>query len=43
VNVGLGAAAVVLYRFISLGLQALAGAIAVGALMIALRETPQPA
>jgi putative heme transporter len=43
VNVGLGAAAVVLYRLISLGLQTIAGVIAVGALMIALRETPQAA
>ena len=37
VNLGLGAAAVVLYRFVSLGIQALAGTIAVVALAAALR------
>jgi uncharacterized membrane protein YbhN (UPF0104 family) len=43
VGVGLGAAAIVLYRLISLGIQATAGAIAFGSLMLALRETSQPA
>jgi uncharacterized membrane protein YbhN (UPF0104 family) len=37
VNLGLGAAAVVLYRFVSLGIQALGGTIAVVALAAALR------
>jgi uncharacterized membrane protein YbhN (UPF0104 family) len=37
VNLGLGAAAVVLYRFVSLGIQALVGTIAVVALAAALR------
>jgi uncharacterized membrane protein YbhN (UPF0104 family) len=40
VNVGLGAAAIVLYRFVSLGIQAVAGAIAVTTLTTALRRSP---
>jgi uncharacterized membrane protein YbhN (UPF0104 family) len=44
VNGGVGAAAVVLYRFISLGLQAVAAGIAVTALFLAIqREPSQPA
>lgn len=43
VNLGLGAAAIILYRFVSLGIQALAGAIAVAALTAALqRSSPEP-
>jgi uncharacterized membrane protein YbhN (UPF0104 family) len=40
VNLGLGAAAIVLYRFVSLGIQATAGAIAVATLATALRRPP---
>ncbi|HWF24574.1 MAG TPA: lysylphosphatidylglycerol synthase transmembrane domain-containing protein [Solirubrobacteraceae bacterium] len=40
VNLGLGAAAIILYRFVSLGLQATIGAVAVGALTTALRRSP---
>jgi uncharacterized membrane protein YbhN (UPF0104 family) len=38
VNVGLGAAAVVLYRFVSVGIQAAAAALAVTALVLALQH-----
>ena len=41
VSLGLGAAAVVLYRFISLGIQATAGAIAVATLVPALEREPE--
>ena len=41
VNPGLGAAAVILYRFVSLGTQAVAGALAVATLTAALRGTPR--
>lgn len=40
VNLALGAAAVILYRFVSLGIQAAAGAIAVGTLTTALQRSP---
>jgi uncharacterized membrane protein YbhN (UPF0104 family) len=40
VNLGLGAAAIILYRFVSLGLQATIGAAAVAALTSALRRSP---
>jgi uncharacterized membrane protein YbhN (UPF0104 family) len=40
VNLGLGAAAIILYRFVSLGLQATAGGIAVATLTAALRRSP---
>jgi uncharacterized membrane protein YbhN (UPF0104 family) len=40
VNVGLGAAAIVFYRFISLGIQAVLGAVAVTTLIPALQRTP---
>jgi len=40
VNLGLGAAAIILYRFVSLGIQAVAGAIAVATLTTALRRSP---
>jgi uncharacterized membrane protein YbhN (UPF0104 family) len=40
VESGLGAAAIVLYRFISLGTQGVLGALAVGTLVPALRRTP---
>jgi hypothetical protein len=44
VGVGVGAAAIVLYRLVSLGLQTVAGAIAVAALARALQGSPrQPA
>jgi uncharacterized membrane protein YbhN (UPF0104 family) len=42
VNLGLGAAAIVFYRFVSLGIQAAAGAIAVATLTASLRRSPQP-
>ncbi|HWF74762.1 MAG TPA: lysylphosphatidylglycerol synthase transmembrane domain-containing protein [Solirubrobacteraceae bacterium] len=43
VDLGLGAAAIVLYRFVSLGIQAVAGAIAVAMLTAALgRSAPDP-
>lgn len=41
VNPGLGAAAVILYRFVSLGTQAVAGALAVATLTAALGRTPR--
>jgi uncharacterized membrane protein YbhN (UPF0104 family) len=41
VNLALGGAAIVLYRFVSLGIQAAAGAIAVITLTPALRRTPR--
>jgi uncharacterized membrane protein YbhN (UPF0104 family) len=41
VNVGLGAAAIVLYRFVALGIQAVAGAIAVTTLTAAIQRDPQ--
>jgi uncharacterized protein (TIRG00374 family) len=40
VDLGLGAAAIILYRFVSLGLQATIGAAAVAALSTALRRSP---
>ena len=40
VNLGLGAAAVVLYRFVSLGIQAIGGALAVATLIPALQRLP---
>jgi uncharacterized membrane protein YbhN (UPF0104 family) len=40
VNAGLGAAAIILYRFVSLGIQAVAGAIAVATLTAQLRRSP---
>jgi putative heme transporter len=40
VNLGLGAAAIILYRFISLGIQAVGGAIAVATLTAALQRSP---
>jgi uncharacterized membrane protein YbhN (UPF0104 family) len=40
VNLGLGAAAVILYRFVSLGIQAAGGAIAVATLTAALQRSP---
>jgi uncharacterized protein (TIRG00374 family) len=40
VSLGLGAAAVVLYRFISVGLQATAGTVAVATLVPALQRIP---
>jgi uncharacterized membrane protein YbhN (UPF0104 family) len=40
VSVGLGAAAIILYRLVSLGIQAVAGAIAVATLTTALRRSP---
>jgi uncharacterized membrane protein YbhN (UPF0104 family) len=40
VNLGLGAAAILLYRFVSLGIQALAGAIAVATLTASLQRAP---
>jgi uncharacterized membrane protein YbhN (UPF0104 family) len=40
IRLGLGAAAVVLYRFISVGLQATAGTIAVATLVPALQRVP---
>jgi uncharacterized membrane protein YbhN (UPF0104 family) len=43
VNPGLGAAAVILYRFVSLGVQAVAGAIAAATLAAALRLAPHAA
>jgi putative heme transporter len=39
VNLGLGAAAIILYRFVSLGIQAVAGAIAVATLTASLRSS----
>jgi uncharacterized membrane protein YbhN (UPF0104 family) len=42
VDVGLGAAAIVLYRFVSLGLQAATGALAVATLVPALRRSSVP-
>jgi uncharacterized membrane protein YbhN (UPF0104 family) len=42
VDFGLGAAAIILYRFVSLGLQATIGAAAVGALTTALRRSATP-
>ncbi len=42
VDLAAGAAAVVLYRLISLGLQAIAGGIAVASLMRSLRREPRP-
>lgn len=41
VDAGLGAAAILLYRLVSLGLQTVAGAIAVATLVPALRRSPQ--
>ena len=41
VNVGLGAAAIVLYRFVSLGIQAAAGAVAVTTLTTAIQHSPR--
>jgi uncharacterized protein (TIRG00374 family) len=43
VNLALGAAAVVLYRFVSLGLQAILGAIAVSTLIPSLQGRPAQA
>jgi putative heme transporter len=40
VDLGLGAAAVILYRFVSLGIQAVAGAVAVATLTTSLRRSP---
>jgi len=40
VNAGLGAAAIVFYRFISLGIQAVLGAVAATTLISALQRTP---
>ena len=40
VNAGLGAAAIILYRFVSLGIQAVAGAIAVAILTASLQRPP---
>jgi uncharacterized membrane protein YbhN (UPF0104 family) len=40
VNLGLGAAAIVLYRFVSLGMQAVLGAVAVATLVPALQRKP---
>lgn len=42
VNVGLGAAAIILYRFVSLGIQAVGGAIAIAALTTALQSSARP-
>jgi uncharacterized membrane protein YbhN (UPF0104 family) len=42
VNPGLGAAAIVLYRLVSLGIQAAAGAVAVASLAAALQSSPTP-
>ena len=39
VNAGLGAAAIILYRFVSLGLQAAAGAVAVATLTPTIQRT----
>ena len=41
VDLGLGAAAILLYRLVSLGLQALAGTVAVATLIPALRRSPE--
>ena len=41
VNLGLGAAAIILYRFVSLGLQAVAGTVAVATLIPALERSPR--
>jgi len=43
VNLGLGAAAIILYRLVSLGLQALAGTVAVATLIPALQRSAKPA
>jgi uncharacterized membrane protein YbhN (UPF0104 family) len=43
INVGLGGAAIILYRFVSLGIQATGGAIAVATLTAALRRSPRAA
>jgi uncharacterized protein (TIRG00374 family) len=43
VDVGVGAAAILLYRLVSLGLQTVAGAIAVVTLVPALRRSPESA
>lgn len=42
VNVGVGAAAILLYRLVSLGLQTLTGAVSVATLVPALRRQPKP-
>jgi uncharacterized membrane protein YbhN (UPF0104 family) len=43
VNLGLGAAAIILYRFVSLGIQAIAGGVAVATLTAALQRSPRDA
>jgi uncharacterized membrane protein YbhN (UPF0104 family) len=42
VDLGLGAAAIIVYRFISLGIQAAAGAVAVATLLPALQRPASP-
>lgn len=41
VDLGLGAAAIILYRFVSLGIQAVAGAVAVATLTSAIQRSPR--
>jgi hypothetical protein len=43
VNLGLGAAAIVLYRFVSLGVQSVLGTVAIATLIPSLQRRSEPA